>query len=189
MNRKTFGEQVNDNIINKSNYHALTLEEIQYHFREDYFRNLMIAKDDGKKIWPQRNFYILALTRIIKLAKDMPRIQWYKTQDCPHPSFSQTVFKYNYLDDSVDELWTLPSEEMANTMRYQVLDINPLERERYQDVRDYFDGTLLKLCKNLNGEQRDTNLLEGRSPISEKNAKIVSELIEQRQEIYDRQKA
>lgn len=188
MSNKTFGEQFNERIINGNNA-PLSLEEIQHHFREDYFRNLMIAKDDGKKIWPGRNFYILALTRILKLAKDMPRIQWYKTQDCPHPSFSQSVFRYNYLDDTVDELWTLPSEEVANTMRYQVFDINPLERERYQDVRDYFDGTLLGLCKRLNGEQRDTNLLEGRSVISEKDAKIVDELIQQRKEIYDRQKS
>jgi len=188
MERKTFGEQYNERVI-KSKSAPLTLEEIQHHFREDYFRNLMIAKDEGKKIWPDRNFYILALTRILQVAQGMPRIQWYKTQDCPHPSFSQSVFKYHWITDTIDELWTLPSEEKAKEMRYQISDISPLERERYQDIRDYFDGSLLKLCKQLNGEQRDTNILEGRTVISDRDAKIVDELIEQRKEIYDRQKS
>lgn len=185
MEKKTLGQEFREKLIEKPNA-PITLEEAQHHFREDYFRNLMIAQEEGKKIWPGQNFYVMALTRVMKLVKDMPRIQWYKVHDCPQPSFSQSVFKYHAMSNTIDELWTLPTEERAKEMHYVISDIAPEERDRYKYVRDYYDGTLWKLCKYLNNEQADTNLLQGRTIISEKDARIVDDLIQVRKEFYER---
>lgn len=124
----------------------------------EYDANLYECFEIGKKRY-QSPFYINVITRGDKLLKNVIRHQFLPRQSCPTPELDQCVYQCHkdWLEPKF--IWVLPCKEYAEHM-YTNKDMVPLEEfELLRYVLDYFDGTLLKLCKKLNNETENTGQL------------------------------
>lgn len=102
----------------------------------------------------EKDFYISVLLKKEKLLENVLRNYFVPTIDCPTPFFDQTVYRYNHEKEDVEYLWTIPDEETCLIFMENKNIIVPSERGLLKFVLEYFDGTLLNLCKKLNGETK-----------------------------------
>jgi len=125
----------------------------------DYDRNIFACVDEGKKIYP-KDFYIVVLTKKERLMQNVIRNYFMARLTCPTPDFDQVVYRYNFLDESIDFLWVVPSKDTCELLRAHCLEVVPQEKELLNFVLSFYDGSLLTQCKKLNGENIDSPLLE-----------------------------
>lgn len=76
---------------------------------------------------------------------------FYRTT-CPTPRFDQVAYHYTKHDDNISVLWSIPDEYHAHKLRENASITDPELWQLVKYVIDYFDGTLLNLCKKLNKE-------------------------------------
>ena len=99
-----------------------------------------------------KDFYIAALLKKEKLLDNVLRNYFIPTLACPTPHFDQTVYKFNAAKQDIEYLWTVPDKELCEEFVQNRNQVLPEERGLLKFVLDYYDGTLFKLCKKLNGE-------------------------------------
>lgn len=87
-----------------------------------------------------------ALTQSLSAGKFKPR------RSCPTPSCDQTVYFYNSTDKNVEYMWTIPDKETCSYLLANKAFVDPEEWQLLDLVLKFNDGTLLDLCKKLNGE-------------------------------------
>ena len=78
---------------------------------------------------------------------------------CPTPFYDRGAYRYDYKSDRIQYLWFVPSMEECDYYRTNLLNVRTDEKEAVQHVLDFYDGTLLKLAKTLNGEINDYELI------------------------------
>lgn len=118
----------------------------------DTFENEMLATiSRGKKLFPQ-DFYIVVETKKEPKMKNVIRNYFIPRLSCPTPQYDNAVYRYHYISDELEFLWVLPSRQVYNMMKEHALDIPKEERQLLQFVLEDADGTLLRKCKQLNGE-------------------------------------
>jgi hypothetical protein len=143
-------------------------QEIQQATAQEYLDNLMWCVEhalkkidcstlDGHDICKDRlafegDFYIACLIKKEKLLQNVLRNYFIPTQSCPTPHFDQTVYKYDSKKEHIEYLWTVPDQETCLILAENKNIVVPEEQQLLKYVLDYFDGTLLKLAKKLNGE-------------------------------------
>lgn len=160
----------------------MQIEELWQHtletYEELYKENLNIALERGKLNFLGRDFFIMWLQRENKIDGASDTDQWYVLEACPNPSFKQVVYRYRRFDDSLEMIWAMPSEDIAKDLRHHIgsLPDNLVDSAIYS--RDYYDGTLWKICKHHNNEQKETNLLEGRTMIEDRKARALGKMID-----------
>jgi hypothetical protein len=118
---------------------------------EDYESNMYEAIERGKKSFDS-DFYIVVETKKEPKMKNVIRNYFIIRQSCPTPQYDNSVYKYHRGSEYCEFLWVLPSRDVYNMMKKNVLDIPKDHRELLQFVLEDADGTLLKKCKKLNGE-------------------------------------
>lgn len=112
--------------------------------------------DAGKKRILNRDFYIVISTKREPLHPNIYRnLVWYRVS-CPTPTYDNTVLKYHYQDDFLEELWVIPDKETVSLYKNNALMVDPTEKQLLQYVYDFEDGTLLKRCKFYNHETDET---------------------------------
>jgi hypothetical protein len=133
--------------------------EIEREAHKDYADNVFNCLADGKKVYPQSDFYIVVETKKERLLTNVLRNYFFHRRSCPTPNFDQTVYKYTWNNDHLSFLWVVPSKDTCKLFKDNVLRIASEERDLLKYVLDFEDGTLLKLAKELNNEQIDSNLI------------------------------
>jgi len=106
------------------------------------------------------NFYIVVETKKERLMHNVIRNFIFGRTTCPTPSYDQTVYKYYRGPDRIDFLWVVPSKDTCKLLRDNMLYVVPEERKLLEYVLDFYDDTLLKLAKKLNGEEEESIFLE-----------------------------
>lgn len=99
-----------------------------------------------------KDFYVSVLTKSEKKLANVLRNYFVVTHDCPTPFFDQSVWKYVYKRGDLVYLWTVPNQETALTLKQNRNIVVPSEHQSLQFVLDYYDGTLHRFAKGLNGE-------------------------------------
>lgn len=132
--------------------------EIERAMQEDYLKNLIecIEKNKNKHIG---SFYVVVITKNEKLMPNVFRNYFADRSTCPTPDYDQSVFKYNAASESIEYLWTLPSLDTINYLKYHVKEVVPEERELLTFVIAFIDGSLDRYAKKMNGEELDSPLL------------------------------
>lgn len=109
------------------------------------------------------DFFIAALIKKEKLLDNVLRNYFIPTRACPTPHFDQTVYRYDHHKEAIEFLWVVPDQETCEIFLENKHIIVPSERALLKFVLDYYDGTLFKLAKKLNGEtQFAGSALEGK---------------------------
>ncbi len=135
--------------------------ELERAMQEDYIDNLIQCVNDGKKLYAH-DFFVVVLTKRERLMSNVFRNYFLHRKTCPTPNYDQTLFKYNSADDSIEYVWTIPSQDTCHHLKDNALYVHPDERNLLQFVLSFADGSLFKLAKQLNGEKELTSpVLEG----------------------------
>jgi hypothetical protein len=101
------------------------------------------------------DFYIVIVTKKEPLMLNVLRNYWIPTGACPTPDFDQAVYKWHRKDEHLEYIWTIPARDICEYFYANPLLIEPDERILLQHICDYYDGTLLRIAKRLNGEVDD----------------------------------
>lgn len=157
MKRQTVGE-ITTNLSQKTPDSRDPIE-VQRELQKDYMNNLIDAIDRGYKKY-SGDYFVHVETKKESLLHHTYRNYFIDRKTCPTPNYDQSVYKYNRELGQVEYLWTIPDRETSHYLRYHALEVVPQERELLQFVLKFEDGTLLRLCKKLNGEKLLTTHLE-----------------------------
>lgn len=106
-----------------------------------------------------KDFYIEVQLRANRLMPNVFRNQFISKECCPTPTWDQTVYKYHFIPDDLEFLWTVPDKWLCKNMPNHVLEVPESEHELLKFVLDFNDGTLFKRMKQLNGEHLDSPLI------------------------------
>jgi len=133
--------------------------ELEREMHRDYEENIHKAIEDGKNTI-EGDFFITVITKKERLMKNVLRHYFLARKSCPSPDYDQTVYHYHRYDDRLEFLWVLPSKDTCVLFKDNMLQIDPKERELLNFILMDSCGELLALSKKLNGEVKDSTLLE-----------------------------
>ncbi len=158
MTKETVGKIVTDTYATKQYEHELG--ELLPGETSRYLKELHAGVAKGKQKY-NKDFYIEFVTKKERLMPQiLPRIWAIPRQTCPTPFYDQDCYKYNYKDDVLEFIWSVPSPETARYLKENALFLDDDSRELLKFVLDYDDKTLYKLMKILNNEKKDSIELE-----------------------------
>lgn len=129
----------------------------------DYEKNFQQSFDRGKSQF-QGDFYIVVITKKERLMENVIRNYFLVRESCPTPEYDQIVYKYSKAEDFTDLLWVIPCMQACNTYRDMPLNVPEQERELLLNVLSFYDGSLLKQCKKLNGELKESTVSSNFNP-------------------------
>lgn len=132
-----------------------TVVDMQREMQKDYLKNLVDCINNHKNVFPS-DFFIVVISKNERLMPNVFRGYFLARLSCPTPEYDQTVFKYNKDAEYVEHIWTIPSQDACNYLHENAKYVVTEEQELLQYVLRFLDGSLLKLSKQLNGEEPDT---------------------------------
>lgn len=132
-----------------------TIIDMQRKIQEDYLSHLVECINNHKTIFTD-DFFVIVITKNERLMPNVFRSYFLARISCPSPEYDQTVFKYYKNDEKVEHIWTVPSKYACYHLKDNAQYIIPEERELLHFALRFLDGSLLKLSKQLNGEEPDT---------------------------------
>lgn len=147
--RKTAGEHYLE--LMQKNPEEIDVVEMQQEMQKDWMKNIIECVDTNKKKFPG-DFYVVIETKREVILSNVIRNYFIGRQSCPTPNYDNTVWKYHRDEDRLEFLWVIPSRETCYTYLGQKDKVDPSEYELLKLIQDFADGTLLKKCKELNGE-------------------------------------
>ncbi len=133
--------------------------ELQREIHKDYESNVIEAVDRGRKDF-QGDFFIVVTTKKERLMQNVIRNYFHPRKTCPTPEYDQTVYHYKVKDLYIDFLWVIPSKDTCELLHLNMLGVSKEERDLLYFVLSFYDGSLLRQAKKLNGEEIDSPLLE-----------------------------
>lgn len=136
--------------------------EQAHEMTKPYMDELFITVEAGKKD-NYGDFFVVVLTKRERLLKNVIRNYFFYRQSCPTPEHDQAVYQYSRKDDAIDFLWVIPSKSACDVMKENALDIPEDQRDLFQFVLDFSDGSLAKKAKKLNNE----DVLDGSAILKE----------------------
>lgn len=166
MRKKTVGSIASE--LQTKNTHSFDARELQRATEQEYLDNLIWAVQHAQKKvscdhLPDHqsckdrtafsdSFFIAALLKKEKLLSNVIRNYFVPTKDCPTPTYDQTIYRYDHHKESIEFLWVIPDQETCEIFHFNKNIIVPSEQGLLANVLAFYDGTLLKKCKELNGE-------------------------------------
>lgn len=133
--------------------------ELEREIHKGYEQQISDCVEDCKKMFIG-NFYVVVETKKERLLPNVIRNFIFGRTTCPTPSYDQTVYKYYRGPDRIDFLWVVPSKDTCQLLRDNALIVVEAERQLLNYVLDFYDNTLLRLAKRLNGEEETSIFLE-----------------------------
>jgi hypothetical protein len=169
-NKQTVGEIASK--LQQSGSGSIDAREIQRASEQEYLDNLVWCVNHAKKkincltieghdfckerLPFEGSFFVAALVKKEKLLENVLRNYFVPTISCPTPHFDQTVYRYNHEKDDIEYVWTVPDQETCEIFKDNKNIIVPEEQGLLSMVLSYYDGSLFRLCRKLNGETVDT---------------------------------
>jgi hypothetical protein len=157
--KKTIGE-ISSALINKSDDRHTVVDQMRENLT-DYDRDLMICAERGKKEYTG-DFYIVVITKQEKIMRNVIRNYFLVRHSCPTPDNDQIVYRYEKGNSEIKFLWAIPNRHTVGYLIHNALLLPPEEKQLLDFVLKFKDGSLLRLSKQLNNEQPDSNILISR---------------------------
>jgi len=158
MPKETVGKMARDLMLKQAE--SRDPIEIQREVHKEYEDQIYKAVAQGKKDY-NSDFFVVVITKREKLLENVLRNYFFSRQTCPTPEYDQTVYHYHHADDKIEFLWVIPSKETCQLFKANALQIIPEERWLLDFVLKDSEGELLALSKKLNGEVKNSIILEG----------------------------
>jgi|SRR6185369_9630184 len=154
--RKTVGKIATDLIQQEAPTRSVI--ELERAMHEQYENNVWECVTRSKKLFTG-DFYVVVLTKKEKLLENVVRHYFFGRLTCPTPDYDQTVYKFVSSHESLEFLWVIPSKDTCEHLRDHALEVDPSERDLLHYILDFYDDTLMKKAKKLNGEALETPML------------------------------
>ena len=142
----------------KQDTHAQSPIELEREMHKEYEDNIYQCIERGKLEYPG-DFYIVVLTKRERLLSNVLRHYYLHRSTCPTPDYDQTVYKFFREHNAHEFLWVIPDKKVCEHLREHALEVHELERDLLRFVLDFYDDTLTKKAKQLNGEYLETPFL------------------------------
>lgn len=150
---KTVGELIIEQ-ENKKIEGDVPVQELIDEAHKDWEKQVLECIDNGKKAYPNRDFFVVVLHKVERIYEGISRLFWLPRLTCPTPTFDQVVYKYHYGPEMLEFIWVIPDREVCQAYRDDPLSVPDEEKELRQFVLDFYDGTLDRKCKTLNNEKQ-----------------------------------
>jgi len=147
--RETVGKIASDLMVKDGG--LVSPIELEREAQKNYYDELLAAVARGKQIY-EGDFYIHVATKMEHLMKNVTRNYFIVRSTCPTPFFDQSVFKYLHKEEQLLYIWTIPDRGVCHYLRDNAMEVAPEERQLLQFVLEFYDGTLLNVTRQLNGE-------------------------------------
>lgn len=118
---------------------------------DSYESHLIQTVERGKKAY-NRKFFIVVLFQKDRLMKNVVRQKFLHRMSCPTPSFDQTVYSYDPIEEELIYHWSIPEPHAVNHFYFGLAEVEPEYRQLAEFCRDFRNGELDKKCASLNGE-------------------------------------
>ena len=164
--KKTVGAVAAD-LLQKDQGNHTAHEQMQENLT-DYERNVIECAERGLKAY-NSDFFIVVLSKKEPLLPNVIRNYFFHRRSCPSPQYDQVAYHYIFDNDALKMLWCIPDKETCEMYRTYTKIVNPAERELLQFILDFFNGGLDRLARKLNKEPGETQYLEDKHVITEKN--------------------
>jgi hypothetical protein len=161
--RRTVGQEAID-IFQRGEKETSPIE-LQREMTREYYQNLIDCALNNRRNYPGR-FFIVVLTKNEKLLYNVFRNYFFARATCPTPDYDQSVFKYDWRNEEIHYLWTVPSKDACFHLLANAHLVVPEEQQLLQFVKDFESGQLYRTAKKLNKEKEKTPKLENREYIS-----------------------
>jgi len=158
MSQETVGKVSRDLLLKGDKNDHTVVEQMQEQL-SDYTANLIDKVEQGKNVY-KGCFYIVVIFKKERLMENVLRNYFFHRATCPTPDYDQVVYRYIPEDDKLEFLWTIPAKDICFYLRDNALMVDEKERALLQFVLEFFDDTLMKKAKRLNGELLLTPMLE-----------------------------
>jgi len=157
MARETLGKISTD--LLKKQHKALSPIEYMQEMLTDYDKNIQICIDRYRKVF-LGDFFVVVITKKEPLLKNVLRSYFTARLSCPTPDYDQAVYQYHLDKDSIEFLWVIPSKDTCELFKSNATVVDKSEWQLLRYVLQFCDGTLFKQCKVLNGEEKDSPMVE-----------------------------
>lgn len=148
---------MNKSLITTDKPHTV-VDQMQEQLSE-YERNVVECVLQSRKTI-QNNFYVIVLTKKERLMQNVLRNYFFARRSCPTPDYDQAVYLYDASTEDIRFLWVIPSRDTCIMLKQNALIVAPEERGLLKFVLEFDDGTLMKMSKKLNGESKNSPILE-----------------------------
>lgn len=153
-NKPTVGKVATDLII-KAPETTNPIEQMREQLN-DYEKNFWECLVAGTKQYPNKDLYVVVLTKNEKLLSNVFRNYFFTRLSCPTPDWDQVVYKYKHATNETIFMWVIPSRDACEHLTANALEVVKEEQQLLRYVLAFNDGTLMKLCKDLNNEMPDS---------------------------------
>lgn len=157
MTRETVGKLSSDLIVKSSDNKHSAHDQMEEQLK-DYEKNVDDAIRQGVKLF-DGDFYVVVLTKKERLMENVIRNYFFPRSTCPTPEWDQAVYRYLRGSGTVQFLWVVPSKDTCEYMQRNALSIDKSERQLLDYVLSFYDNSLLRFAKRMNGELDDSPLL------------------------------
>ena len=106
------------------------------------------------------SFYVIVITKKERLMPNVIRNYFMGRSTCPTPDYDQVVYRYDRSSSDLSFLWVIPSKDTCELLAKNKHIVAPEEYALLDFVIKFYDDTLLKQAKILNGEQHDSMMLD-----------------------------
>ena len=148
--KRTVGQEALD-IFQTGTYEASPVA-LQQEMQREYYQHLVDRALTDRKLYSGK-FFIIVLTKNERLLPNVFRNYFYSRHTCPTPDYDQSVFRYNNIDETIEYIWTIPSQDACFHLLENRSQIHPEERELLNFVLSFKKGELFRIAKKLNGEK------------------------------------
>ena len=97
-------------------------------------------------------FYIEVWMTILGFLPNVLRNRFYALHSCPTPRYGQIVYRYTRKDDHLQFVWSVPDYASCVRLKMNALSLMGKERKLLTHVLNFYDGTLLRIAQQYNGE-------------------------------------
>ena len=138
--------------------HPVEVEELRQRFHKNYEKNIYECVENGKKMF-DGDFFVHVETKRERLTPNVIRNYFVARRSCSRPWYDQTIYKYHRNEDRIEFLWVIPSKPTCIEFREHIMEIPSEARDLLQFILDYYDGTLMRKCLQLNNEFSEPQLI------------------------------
>jgi hypothetical protein len=158
MEQETVGKLSTD-LLQKISENSHSADEQMREQLSDWDKNMFECIERGRNKY-SKDFYVEVNTKKERLMPNVLRNYFMDKLACPTPTYDQTVYKFHFSTDTLQFLWVIPAQDVCKHLFDNVGEIPESEHDLLRFVFQFYDGTLLRTAKKLNGEKDDSPFLE-----------------------------
>jgi len=155
----TVGEQA-ASVDHLRKYNTHSVEDQVMANLHDFDEQINECVANGKKHF-DGDFYIEVLIKKERLISDAYMNIFAARRTCPSPFHDQIVYKYVKNGDEIQFLWCVPDRTVCDYYKNIVLIVPEDEKDIYEHIVKYYDGTYAKLAFTENNKDQKNIIIEG----------------------------